>query len=253
MVYGSRNLARVELPLTHHCPIFVRHPFSVIMIQSLVLVCTPEDLGKSIRTPLMALVTSPSHVLTTSRRLGKECRNQTLQQQNNHCERNGQRDNMLRSNRPRLPADVFSINDQVKCVNPRSKHYGHTAKVIGMGKTRLNVTFDNGHVGKFIDWRDATLVVRPNDHVSTTPTINTTSTTRSSFEDITNNLDQLTTLMEHLAFTSATVISSNYADSQHMEALLTQFDQAVRANTRNIAHARQSTNDNRDTSSDILP
>jgi hypothetical protein len=118
---------------------------------------------------------------------------------------------MLRSNRPRLPADVFSIDDQVKCVNPRSKHYGHTAKVIGMGKTRLNVTFDNGHVGKFIDWRDATLVVRPNDHVSTTPTINTTSTTRSSFEDITNNLDQLTTLMEHLAFTSATVISSNYS------------------------------------------
>ncbi len=35
--------------------------------------------------------------------------------------------NMLRSNRTRLPADVFSIGDRVKCVNPRSKHYAHTA------------------------------------------------------------------------------------------------------------------------------
>jgi hypothetical protein len=51
------------------------------------------------------------------------------------------------------PADVFDINDRVKCVAPRStKHYGHTAILIGMGKTRLNVIFENRHVRQFIDW-----------------------------------------------------------------------------------------------------
>jgi hypothetical protein len=163
---------------------------------------------------------------------------------------------MLRSNQPRLPADAFSINDRVKCVNPRSKHYGHTAKVIGMGKTWLIVAFENGHVGKFIDWRDATLGTRPNNNVPVpmTPTIDTTSTTRSSSDDATSDLDQLTSLMEHLPFTSATVISSNYADPQRMEALLTQFDQSVLANARNIASTRKSTNDDGTTSSaNVLP
>ena len=75
-------------------------------------------------------------------------------------------DIMLRSNCTRLPADVFSIGDRVKCVNPRSKHYAPTARVLGMGKTRLNVKFDNGHNGKFIDWRDAELVSPPVEPVA---------------------------------------------------------------------------------------
>ncbi len=64
---------------------------------------------------------------------------------------------MMRSERPRFPADVFNINDHVRCKNPRSKHYGHRARAIGMGKAQLYVAFDNGHVGKIIDWRDAEL------------------------------------------------------------------------------------------------
>jgi hypothetical protein len=155
---------------------------------------------------------------------------------------------MLRSNRPRIPGPSDRFNDRVKCVNPRSKHYGHTASVNGMGKTRLNVTFENGHVGQYIDWRDAELVSRPSELASTpvspssTPgNRSSTPVTRSSSEDANTDLDQLTSLMEHLAFTSATVISSNYADPQHMEDLLTQFDRAVRNNARNIASTRRAT------------
>jgi hypothetical protein len=116
-----------------------------------------------------------------------------------------------------------------------------------MGKTWLNVTFDNGHVSKFIDWHDATLITRPNDNTPTAPSINTASTMCSSSGDPTNSLDELTSLMEHLAITLATVIPSNYADPQHMEALLTQFDQAVHTNARNIANPGQSMNTNRNT------
>jgi hypothetical protein len=151
---------------------------------------------------------------------------------------NDNNDNMLRSNRSRLPSDKFNINDRVKCINTRSKHYGHTARVIGMGKTRLHMEFENGHVGKFIDWRDAQLSPRDNRNATST---SVWTTTTSQSETIIDNLDleQLTNLMEHLAFTSATVISSNYADTQRMEELLTLFDHSVRDNARMIANTQR--------------
>jgi hypothetical protein len=168
--------------------------------------------------------------------------------------RSVQSNNMLRSNRTRLPADVFSINDRVKCVNPRSKHYGHTASVIGMGKARLNVAFENGHVGKFIDWRDAELLSRPTDNASTTPSIqDTTSTSASPSEHAATDLQQLTSLMECMAFTSATVISLNSEDPERMKELLTQFDRAVRVNVRNIANMRQANHDGSPPSRSSLP
>jgi hypothetical protein len=130
---------------------------------------------------------------------------------------------MLRSARPRLPADVYSIDDHVKCVNPRSKHYGHTARVIGMGKARLHVEFERGHVGKFLDWRDAELIV---------PLLPIDTTTSP-------DVDQLTTLLEHMAFTTATVISSDHGNSQRMENLLTLFNQQVRDHVNVLASTRQ--------------
>jgi hypothetical protein len=152
---------------------------------------------------------------------------------------NDSNDNMLRSNRNRLPPDVFNIHDRVKCINPRSKHYGHTARVTGMGKARLHVEFENGHVGKYIDWRNAQLSPQDNRNSNaTSASVRTTTTSQSEPSTTTNDLEQLTNLMEHLAFTSATVISSNYADTPRMEELLTLFDRTVRDNARMIANTR---------------
>jgi hypothetical protein len=131
---------------------------------------------------------------------------------------------MLRSIRPRRPADVYNIDDRVTCNNPRSKHYGHTARIIGMGKARLHVEFDHGHVGKFLDWRDVEIF---------TPLLPATPATQP-------DIGQLTTLLEHMAFTAATVISSEHGDSQNMENLLTSFDRQVRDHANALAATRQS-------------
>jgi hypothetical protein len=130
---------------------------------------------------------------------------------------------MLRSTRPRLPADVYSIDNRVKCINPRSKHYGHTARVLGMGKARLHVEFEHGHVGKFLDWRDAELIV---------PLLPTNTTAPP-------DVGQLKTLLEHMAFTTATIISSDHGNSQRMENLLTSFNQQVRDHVNALASTRQ--------------
>jgi hypothetical protein len=109
-----------------------------------------------------------------------------------------------------------------------------------MGKTRLHVEFENGHIGKVIDWRDAKLISHGGNN-SNVPSrsVRTTSTTPSERGNDLSDIGQLTSLMEHMAFTSATVISSNYTDTQQMETRLDLFDRAVRDNARTIANTRQ--------------
>jgi hypothetical protein len=166
----------------------------------------------------------------------------------NDNERHSDNNNMLRSARPRLPGDVFNINDHVKCTNPRSKHYGHTGIVIGMGRTRLNVTFDNGHVGKFLDWRDAALITPPKDRSSSFDLLPASSNAH------TNDVVQLTELLEHMAFTVATIVSSKGDEPPHMEQLMGSFDRSVRAHATSMtALRRQSRSANPPTPEHIIP
>jgi hypothetical protein len=141
---------------------------------------------------------------------------------------------MAPPNRPRYPADVFNINDHVKCISTRSKHYGHTATVIGMGRAQLHVEFDNGHVGKFIDFPDAKLTKRIEDSPPVTHNVSGSSERPNDNDTI----GQLTTLLEHMAFTTATLISSNHSDSQGMATLLDSSDHAVRDHTHTITNTR---------------
>jgi hypothetical protein len=99
-----------------------------------------------------------------------------------------------------------------------------------MGKTRLHVKFDHGHIGKFIDWRDAEITgvsisVASNDNTST-----------NSGDDV----EQLSQLLEHMAFTTATLISSEHSNPQRMEHLLHAFERQVRNHAIELAHTRTS-------------
>lgn len=146
---------------------------------------------------------------------------------------------MPRLNHPNSPADVFEIHDRVECTNPRSIHYGYPARVLGMGKTRLNVAFENGHAGKFMDWRDAKLISRPIGNSSVSPAnISVAGTERSDSESL-PDLEELTGWLEHAAFTAAILISSHHADPEHMDELLVRFNGAVRTNAFAVAYARQ--------------
>jgi hypothetical protein len=141
--------------------------------------------------------------------------------------------NMLRPDPPRFPANVFNIGDRVKCTNPGSKHYAHTAHIVGMGKTWLNVEFENGHNGKFIDWRDAKLVSPLAAPIASTATDTVSPPSRNVEEN--DDIEQLSNLLEHMAFTAATVISSKHGDPGQMTRLLDSFDRAVREHTNTIA------------------
>jgi molybdopterin-guanine dinucleotide biosynthesis protein A len=102
-----------------------------------------------------------------------------------------------------------------------------------MGKARLHVAFDNGHVGKFIDWRDAEL---NNTRVPTKVAQVSTDTPVTTDDDI----EQLTHLLEHMAFTAASVISSEHGNPRRMEHLLTFFERKVRDHANALAAARPS-------------
>jgi hypothetical protein len=155
---------------------------------------------------------------------------------------------MSRSTRPRFPGDVFNINDHVKCTNPRSKHYGHTGYVTGMGKTRLNVTFDNGHIGTYLDWRDAALHATDDEH-NVTPRITTTLVHQEG-----DDVAHLTGLLEHMAFTAASIISSSHDDSPRMEQLLTSFERSVRTHAVTLSTSRRhSQSSSRPTPTRIFP
>ena len=144
---------------------------------------------------------------------------------------------MPRLNHPNSPADVFVINDRVQCTNPRSIHYGQTARVLGMGKVRLNVAFETGHVGKFLDWRDAKLVARPIRNSTIYPTNISVASTERSDSDSIPNVEQLIGWLEHTAFTAANLISSHHADPEHMDELLARFNRAVRTNAFALGYA----------------
>jgi hypothetical protein len=116
-----------------------------------------------------------------------------------------------------------------------------------MGKARLNVEFENGHIGKFIDWQDGELLERPQPMRARTPVpVPTQAPTTSSPQNPPPNDDvsDLTMLLQHMAFKSAIVISSEYENSQRMDQLLVLFERAVRNNvltlsTNNRQHSEQ--------------
>jgi molybdopterin-guanine dinucleotide biosynthesis protein A len=103
-----------------------------------------------------------------------------------------------------------------------------------MRKARLHVAFDNGHVGKFIDWRDAEL---NNTRVPTKVTQVSTDTPVTTDD----NIEQLTHLLEeHMAFTAAIVISTKHGNPRRMEHLLILFERKVRNHADAIAAAQPS-------------
>jgi hypothetical protein len=99
-----------------------------------------------------------------------------------------------------------------------------------MGKNRLHVEFDNGHVGKFIDWRDAELV--PTNDIAASSDINAATSTND------NDIGELSQLLEHMAFTTATLISSERGNPARIGRLLHVFDQQVRTHTDTLSNAR---------------
>jgi DUF1365 family protein len=94
-----------------------------------------------------------------------------------------------------------------------------------MGKVQLHVEIENGHIGKFIDWRNAELISPPVKPVAHSTAYRMSSPSVNVGEN--DDIEQLTNLLDHLVFTTATLISSNHGDPGQMTRLLDSSDQSV--------------------------
>ena len=102
-----------------------------------------------------------------------------------------------------------------------------------MGKALLHVAFNNGQVGKAVDWRDSEL---NNTRVPTT-VAQVSAGTPVTTDD---NIKQLTHPLEHMVFTAATAISSEHGNLRRMGHLLTLFERRVCEHANALAAARPS-------------
>jgi hypothetical protein len=169
---------------------------------------------------------------------------------------------------------TWATGQRIRVTCPKSKHYRRYAVVTAVLRLRLAVTFEDGRPGKFIDKSRAAIVDRPPSIVTETAASNRSSRTHSmrpavihdngdhdmiivgnpapdipateqSREDnprtngSNRDMTELTRLLDHMAFTVATLISSNADDPTVVSSTLAEFQAAVRDNTRMISQQRR--------------
>ena len=144
----------------------------------------------------------------------------------------------------RKTRDTFKVGDRIQVINTGSKHYDRKASIVKVGNRRLTVSFDRDdpRPGMYVDFDDARKlgIVRTQD--TSTPAVDMHNSHATGLTDTTSERDddlgELTRLLEHLAFTSATLISSRFDDPERMESLMLSFSQQVRLTTRTMASSR---------------
>jgi hypothetical protein len=161
----------------------------------------------------------------------------------------------------------------------RSKHYGRYGTITAISRSRLALTFEDELPGKFIDKSRAVIVATASPLVTTTvvdrprlspperpavvrddfdhdmilvgntsvnPTVSVGNPpsshpirpgVHSNVAD--RDMTELSRLLDHMAFTVATLISSNAEDPAVVSKTLAEFQAAVRDNTRLISQQRR--------------
>ena len=165
---------------------------------------------------------------------------------------------------------TWRVGQRIHITCQRSKHYGRYATVTDISRSRLGLSFEDGRSGKFIDQSRAFIVAEPpatalavtatgpagagNPHVTprVIPTVvrndgdhhmvsigstPTASPMRLSGlgNDVDRDVTELTRLLDHMAFTIATLISSNAEDPALVSRTLADFQEAVQDNTMLIS------------------
>jgi hypothetical protein len=126
---------------------------------------------------------------------------------------------------------------------PSSKHHGRYAHITDVSRKRLGLLFEDGRPGKFIDKSRAVIVNDPSV-ASPSTVIDNAPVTPQGRPHVTNNngdrdMTELSRLLDHMAFTVATLISSNAEDPATVSRTLEDFQIAVRDNTRIISRRRR--------------
>jgi hypothetical protein len=125
----------------------------------------------------------------------------------------------------------WRVGQRIRVTCSRSKHYGRYGVVTNVYRTRLGVSFEDGRSGKFCDKSRAAIVDAP-----PAPGLERMVVEPDDGED---EVTELSRLLEHMAFTAATLISSHGDDTARVEQTLNEFLAAVRRNIRTITRQRQ--------------
>jgi hypothetical protein len=137
------------------------------------------------------------------------------------------------------------IGQRILVSCPKSKHHGRYAHITDISRLRLGLSFEDGRPGKFIDKSRAVIV---NDPPVVIPTLaDNAPVTPSASQHVTNSngdrdMTELSRLLDHMAFTVATLISSNAEDPAVVSRTLEDFQTAVRDNTMVISRRRRERN-----------
>jgi hypothetical protein len=125
--------------------------------------------------------------------------------------------------------DTWEIGQRIRVTCRNSKHFGRYGIITDVYRWRLGIRFEDGRPGKFVDKIRAVIVGNmPQPQEATMQT-----------ENMEDNVGELTRLLEHMAFTAATLISSNADDPAHVSRSLRMFQESVRDNTRMLQRTRR--------------
>jgi hypothetical protein len=139
---------------------------------------------------------------------------------------------------------VWRPGQRIKVTCPRCRHFGRYAVITQVYNVRLGVAFEDGEPGSFVDKSRASLVVGPLRAAralrqpavaARQPAVDVNMATFSADDGVT----ELSHLLEHLAFTPATLISSTADDPDLNQRTLDSFQVSVRDNARRMGNQQR--------------
>jgi hypothetical protein len=123
---------------------------------------------------------------------------------------------------PKKPKDKFSVGDRMEVTSKRSKHFGRTGMIVSLGLRRITVEFEDDAPGNYVDYSHATKIALDNTSRKETTTV-------VHARHVTNGVDEISNLLEHLAFTTAATISSTGRNTPRSNELTAHFERCLRA------------------------
>jgi hypothetical protein len=154
-----------------------------------------------------------------------------VKQHSHNFDKNRNRNKNSNSNsNSNMGDDDWNIGQRLKVTCSRSKHSGRYAVVVRVCFTKLNVVFEDGRPGQFINKNRATLVPARNDNPGA-ETDSNMGRRANVIEDTGRGVSEITRLLDQLAVTAAALISADGHDTARTERDVDAFYSSVRDHT----------------------
>jgi hypothetical protein len=147
-----------------------------------------------------------------------------------------QRDNIATTAMDDRLEGVFRLNDHIKVIYRRSKHYGRTGIITKLRNPRLTIRFDDGLPGSFVDVKYARLIPEHEEQEDTSATNNMhhNLVPTVSVDNGNDNEDVLVTMFHRLAVQTAVTALADANDMSDVEYAINAQAVRIRAHALKI-------------------